>query len=1513
MSLPDQTVDVFLTGPNQLPSSRQGGLGRLTDLRDMVVTHFEPGNAKQAQRPSLAQRNGFRSLSLLGHSAADGNTESLAWSKARLLTSVGNSPVSIVNGMPRSFDGTDWASYSRNRVLTNKLQASPFHVGQSVMQANDQSWISDGNGGGSMCEAWIEINNDSNLSGNSKPSVWVGFWADNGAWTGQPRKLQSVPVAGQVCNVRVVNDGSRFWVFYGIQEGGGANNIHVNVYDVNGNLQQSTTTPMKWTSQVPGFWDVIKWPVPINGGYTVNLVQPNGTDPSSDNHVQFTLFGWSSGIITVSSTDSTVKCFGPVAWITNDIVNPNPGYSFGYLATVGTAGHRLFGYEINVVAKQHEFNSGIDLPNLPDTIIGYVKQGAGAGPDMYLTQSQPSLTSPSSGPAFDPQLRYITTRFCDWNNAAQSLVRQTNSVTAVSRAFKVDDDYYAVTYYQSGSGLTTPKTVSVSLTAGDFIYGAAEQDLAVSVGDFTEGSTFTVTPPPGYGVWATNAHAGFNVSAGDTAVLNTSSGADFGVPIGTAMVTFTFALYTGGAELNGSHFTIAGASANNGTWFCYESTPGSHTIRAWAVNNANVAAVPVVYGAAGTVAVTAQAQYENPTIGTAIPQNVTAFFGAPLGSSIGGSVTIGGFVNAGNNGTFTINRLVSAPGTSGYRLISGIAVPFYTGFWVNLVSQVTENHASTEQFSPVAPNRWFFTNAGVVFDSSFVGSSLNLADDTQIPTNQGTNKITAVPGGSFLDTGNATTLTAQIFSTPLPSASITLDLTKTPFTLFLQSVTFDFSYINAIVSLTTPLVPADTGLYKIVQIVDSHHVIVAPVGGSGKQVNHAMDLDHDTITILIGSGVAAQIQPAWFLTPVSDGIDTAQVGHFELGLAYADWHQEALVSTFGNSMPYMCQVTSPVHDNDGWRFCLPARAETVSVQSAQVIGGQVSDTAISANTVGMKQFKLLDQAVINNPSSYGQASGTLLPGPGASQIDGPSFVEHGINVGMEVPFLVTEAIATGPALISGSTYFYVPCLEASDNDGNRIWTAPAPSLQVTLTGTNTSVTISGRLPIPLSTLGAALAKHFGLTNRVNVNLALYRTCIQNGTPTASHFKITNDLNVNGLAPVSATNASGFAFPNEFTWTYKDENLDSVILSAEELYTDQGLLPRFQAPAFSMAVDVWQGRKWVLGYDGAISFSGELTEGEQDWYNPLFRVPPATGTVPTAIANLEGFLAVFTKDWKYQLPAFKGPAANGTNPSIPNLLKLPLPGGCTGILKECHGGVAYARTTGQVWFMTRDLRDEWLSKDFIDTFNLFQVTAMALDNKQKLHVATGTGVYLVYDAISQVWSRFIPGDAPARLLTAVNGVATYQSGTCVAQYQTDGIYYDAIEPSGGHVPITPGFTVSSLNFANVAGVKLCRLIQLRGTWKGPHNVLVTVSYPDQNPIQSSTVMAPFTPDPTKPYVIDCYPGIEEASSYGLDVQTSFAGVTPGTEGNTFELDVFSAEVAIDSRTGVSKSVQQASNG
>jgi len=1473
MPLQAGVVDISISPPNQVPSPTMGPLGRLQHLVDGQVRRYEPQYGGQTgitpAKIEVGQRDAFVSLPSASKAVTSGASSFPAWTPPELLGSLGTQFVSIADAQPRVFDGASWRTYPNNQVLTNILSQATLHTSQKTIQAPDSAWLA-----GVTCYVWTE---SVTVSTGVLTCSYVSFRADDGTWLLQPTVLFQAASSAVVTMAKVVTDGTTFFVFFN-----NATNVLVNAYNGVGLYLGQSGIALPSGSTTPGAWDIIA--APSTGGYTVLYAQ--GAYSGASGGITTMAVKWNGSAIQTNISTDVTMVYG---WLRLSFLTNDTGNGLAYLATVSGGGTGAIQvYEITNQVQTHYFNPGVttgDGSN-PDTVIGWVTNAVPGGYIVNVAYTYlPGGVVYTSGPLYDPAYRYIKT-FQTGRTNSTTVLRTTQSLCAVSRAFAIDGQYCCYGYYQSGSGIgIVPQTQNVAITNGDYMIGALVQSITVAAGDETTGSPLTTTQNPtnAQGVFVTAAKTSTSILAGDTAVIVPSSGnSSVGIPDGTPLLRWSFANLSGPYFYQGSRFTVAGANGLNSTF----------DILVYNNNVSNYAYTPVqdIYGnshvgntftLAGNFTIASMVTYGLNDLSSIITApGIAAFY------LNGGTITVSGAGGSGNNGTFAIKRISTSAGAA--PNYPGMNPSYYGGatytqVWVQWVAQT---FVSTDTFAavvtPNSPNTWYFSSG--LFDSSFVGTDIVVTTDPAVPGNVGTYVVTAASGIS-LTTAGATSILPQIFSLPLPTVQVQLT-SQPPNTFYLQSLfPLNWSYQNAFLSVQGAD-PTNNGVYQITQLNASGTINTIPTNGLANQVNQAFNAGGPvTITLFIANNINPEFQPTWFLVPLSGTQPT--VGCFERGLAYSDWRIES-DATHGPSL-YPGDVASVPLTTAGLQVVLPYRAQNVTAATLETTpAGQVNIVEESyVSTVGLKAFTLGTKH--GRPfSSNGELS---IPGPMATVYTPGGFLEDGQNLAPETPFIVAQSVAAAGtlALTLGGVYFVVAVLEYTDENGRRTYSAPSPALQVNMSGTNNVATYGGRLPYPLGSTGLGVANTYGPTTRLS-GISLYRTAFINGQPTAQHFKITNDLNINGLAPISVTNASGFSFPDTFTWHYIDTNTDSGLNASEILYTDKSLLPRYPAPPFRSGFRSWMNREWVIGYDNAVWMSGENQEGDATWYNPAFRFPFAAEDPPMACAGMDEYLVVLCANSIWYIPAAQFPDATGGNGSLPTPVRMPFPNGsANGFAEAIREGVVYDSTAGGVWLISRQLENKWLSKDMLDTLS-GTVSGMCVDKTQRLFVMqAGSQVLCVYDGVPQCWYEWNMPTAGV-LLASLNGAAAYQDANVVALV-TPGTSADTVNAVTTGIA-GPDVTIADMALGNIRGLKKVWEFQANGTYKGPHNANVVLTYPEDGwPTCNFGPLAAVSP-----YVLPFNPNPEDASVYNVRIYPDFAGII--SPGATFALETISAQVGLE---------------
>jgi hypothetical protein len=1478
--LTEDTVEIPISSINQTPAKNTGPIGRVVDGENFVIEHYVATESGPV-RSKTSQRTAFVSLSTDARDPESGEPIVMSWDNPEILANLGNQTVSVCDSVPRVYNGENaFIGYSDKRVVPSRFSQEVFHTTDKTIQVSDSSWIQN-----VTCSVWTET---TTVSGVPKTVVYVGFKNDTGAWIIAPQVLYDpgLTVSDDVVMARtcIDGDGERFWVVHNSNEDHDPSirKLVIKVYDLNGVLVAEDTIDQNAEDPGPGYWDIS--PRVVFGG--IMIAQPGALpDGTTDVNVQLTTAELDGSSIDIfQAVDNTIHCTGPLGWISNDFDNLN------YLAThVNNDGN--FVYQVTELAQTHEFIVGGPEDD-PDSFAGWVEFDTNPdalGPKVFLAWTMLAISTATVGPLHDPALRYTEVYDCDWaNNGGKT--RQINSVCLVSRAFKHDGKWYAITYYQSGSGLTvTGQTIDVTWTDGDYMIGPRTQPIAVSQGDLTKGSTQVIASPAN--IYISTAIGAQNIDGGgtpDSVVPFTASGV-VGIPDGTQLLRWTFKNLTNVSVSGGGRLRVsAGCSEPSaiGDWeFIYAESAHVFVTESISVAGGNV--VPASFATSGTVQMLSMTTYQLPGIEDVYSPSTVSFLD-------GGSVTVTGSSGVGTDGTFTIAR---AYAENRYDL----GGQFARGIRVVTTTQVSGGSAGfVLSLTPIGPGTWTFLNPVFSDVMAEVPHRLLVQDSAflingNIRDNDGEHVITDVVAPGVVETDGD--LFAQIFQAPVPKISVTIPLDVAEFTFKLQSVTLDYSLKNAGLSVQDAQNPSNNGLYKIKEINVADGLIYAEVAdGRSGQFSESFPSDV-IITILLANAVQPIFQPKWFMTPLEEDVKTSQVGRFEDGTAYADWRIEGDPNLPPNM--FLMGISSVPARTLGKQFVLPYRAK--SFTSGQPIVSPldqvIPDAALTLfeSTVGLKVFVLDNDPGIPTEST----NELLLPGPLTSVFTQSGFTEQGINVSPEAPFVVSQGqVESGTSMTPGTTHQYVVVYRVTLQNGETVLSAPSKALDVGLTGDNNFNLIGGRLPNPLQPDGTPFSATFGLSNHASIGIIITRTSYRSDVPTIQHFEITEPLNVNGIAPISNLNSSGFAFPDDVTWTYRDANPDVNILSKENLYTDKGYLPRFPA-APSRSGCIWQGREWLVADDGSVRMSGEKTEGDAYWHFPLFRYTFGNDRAVNC-KPMGNYLIVGCRRSFWYIPAPNSfPDASGRNGTLPNPVQITdITDGCTGLMYQIQGGVAYSSTAGGIWAVDSGFKSVELSRDIQDDLRLGEdePTALAIDKFERLHVATNSPRWYVYDQIAKTWYKWTLPVSNAKLSTIVNGLVAWQDSHRIGINDPNSFADNIDEEITG---ISGFIEFANFSFGAIRKFRHVWAFQEIGEYLGPHRQKLTLSYPQDD--EPNTVFGPALVEPPeagKDYLVEFNPMREDASVFGLKIEWDFDDESIEEPGNSFALECLSAAVGLD---------------
>ncbi len=1470
MALTPAVVDIPVGSLNSTPPDHAGAQGRMTAIYDAAIVHYQEATANTPKKVLLDPRAGFTSLSTDLRSVLTGATETPPTARPELLAPIGDQLVALSSMRPRVFNGTDWSSYSANRVVAGRLTEQVIHTSDRTIAAPSHTWLNS-----VKCCVWTE--QQAQADGTFIGSSWIGFQSDDGAWIRTPQTLYAPNSSSVYCLAKVVTDGTLFWAVFNSGSG-----LTIRCYDTHGQQLATTNLARPWVRS-PGYWDVYG---SVLAG--VIIAQPDDNGPG-DVNVRFTTVTYNSmtvAIDKVTTSDGTAHCSGPLTWVTNDLTN-----AYAYLATIGEgegAGGRLWGYEVNPATglTTHAYDTTVEFAICPDSIVGYSYSSTG-GVALMLVYSLPAAAQ-TVGPTYDPATRNMSAVSTLRGGTVDSAIRSTLGVTAQSRAFAIDDEYFCYTYYQSGSGQNLPSApVEITHTAGDYIIGSPVQTLHI-----TSGGTFGAPQPATLSAIFTGAAAlTFSIASPDKVEAVTASGIA-GITDGTPILKWSLANSTAALGHTGYILKLTGTSIASANFSWDIIAEGSLVLYTPTTNRAGGTVVPGTFSAAGGQSgeYTRTARYVVGDLPTVMPTDVADLF-LP-----NGTVVVTGASSGGNNGTFTLIErdplMVSADIAAGYPVPSSI--------YTLLTTQVVDTaFAGSFAISPAQPDTWF--ELGDVLTAADVNSTLQVTNNPVTSNNSLEYPVTAVPTDAYLTidaTADAATV-AQHFAAPLPSMKLAIPGSQASGKLYLQAATLDYSYIGALVSISGANHGADNAVYRIVTVQDSHTAIVERTDGVNDWRSEAFDSEV-TVFIQRSTGVEPEFQPCWFLTPLTGA--QPQVGCFEKGLAYADWRFDGESTPQDRNRYHMALSNVSYPFGTGHKVVLPYRAISFTQATVATVGSTQLNIAnlSSQSTVGLKAFQL-DNPGVFPVQANGLQGQLLIPGPLATEYTGSGFHESNVNVGPEAPWIVSEGTdsSTTFALSPGFTYSYQVVATVTDENGQRVLSLPSPILTVPLTGTSNYAVIGGRTINPLDGTGQVIPGVYGLSNHAKITYSIYRTVIVNGQPSTGLRLITQLDNPNGLAG----SAGGFSFPDSFTWNYRDQVPDAVAQAGEVVYAGrlgQGQAPRFPAPAHSTSC-VWANRRWVVGYDGAVWPSGEFVEGEAEWFFPGFRFPFPPEDPATAVVGFENYLFIFCAKSVWRLPLAEFPNATLTAGAWPTPVKLPTATGCTGLAVPMLNFVAYVASTdngSQVWALTRDLENVYLSQPVADQITQ-PITNLYVDGQQRLLASYGGTKLFVYDPIPKEWYTWRMPSVTS-LVSAYQKQPCYMDSAAIVMQQQDSAIVDTRAGTPSNVAIDA--TYSSLSFASVRAVKRLWEVQALGAYHGPCNINAVIGCPDDLPNTTST-FGPALLDPSAPCLVALNPLEEEATTWTVRIFGSYEGIL--SPGRCFSLEMISCEVGLDPSMGLNK--------
>lgn len=577
-------------------------------------------------------------------------------------------------------------------------------------------------------------------------------------------------------------------------------------------------------------------------------------------------------------------------------------------------------------------------------------------------------------------------------------------------------------------------------------------------------------------------------------------------------------------------------------------------------------------------------------------------------------------------------------------------------------------------------------------------------------------------------------------------------------------------------------------------------------------------------------------------------------GEWNIGQAYADWHNAGgSTKWFHLSSPCIRQDGS-THVDLSFRVRSFTTAANVLIEGKSGVGHFQNLSLVQANSavsaVGLHDYGFLQQA----RRSVEFANETLIPGPQVtSWIGDPS--NHGISL---VPEMFQPVVAAaGSGLSQNATYEVVCVAEWTNENNERVRSVAGPPYAFSTGAGQRQATYSGTF----------LQNEVGKTDLI---ISLYRTAFINGVQSEQHYKVTNDL-------LPIYNAIG-----TLTWTFIDTVTDAAAAANEILYVDKGFLDHYPCPPFIDGCADSQ-RSYVIGYDGAIWFSGSKSESDATWFHPAFRIL-LTNDTPKAIALLDTILLIFgANDSIYTLPTNALPGNDGSG-DIPTPQILPLTHGATGPACTFSEGVMFPSTQGGIWLITRNFNAEFAGKAVIDYVkNAGGCVDIYQDKHQRVICLLANGSFAVYDAVTQAWYTWtLPN--PVVCCGISQGALQIADATTI-QHQSPGVVTDNN---------TAIVTTTRIQFqlGNVRGFKRIWNMQFEGEYRGDHDLTVNGYFDDDFVDIVETYV--FTPSNVQVYQYELPPKVEECANVTLEFIDSF----PRLPSAGYALEMLSFELGIE---------------
>lgn len=521
------------------------------------------------------------------------------------------------------------------------------------------------------------------------------------------------------------------------------------------------------------------------------------------------------------------------------------------------------------------------------------------------------------------------------------------------------------------------------------------------------------------------------------------------------------------------------------------------------------------------------------------------------------------------------------------------------------------------------------------------------------------------------------------------------------------------------------------------------------------------------------------------------------------------------------------------------------------------------------------------------PAEIGQA--LHLSGGFLWMYDGYSPVEHNF-------FVWPDSVEGTPANSGGSMvsqlYQYQAVYSWADNQGNIHYSAPSIPVTVDMSTNNPSFTP----PTPLVPTAAFTAGHVTMvvssatglavgqivtdtTTPANIQAGSYITKIV-GTSVTLSLPFTGTATIDALS-VTSVNSVTVNIPT-LRLTYKTANpvkinlyrfstaqeeffqvtsisqplinsltvdyvsftdtfADNQIQGNSLIYTTGGVVEDIGAPSFN-SLTLFDDRLWGIDAEdpNLLWDSKQVIEATPVEMSDLFTtyVAPSiasqgsTGTMKCSVP-MDDKLIIFKADALYYING-TGPDNTGANSQYSQPIFITSVVGSTNqqSIVFMPDGLMFQSDKG-IWLLGRGMDVSYIGaavEGFTD--GALVQSAVSIPGTTQVRFTLDSGITLVYDYFIKQWSSY--SGVPAISSTLYQGRHTYLDSFGDVFQETPGQYLD------GSSPVLMSFQTGWINVGGINGYQRIYELLFLGTFLSPSNLVVSIAYDFDNPIQESII-------------------------------------------------------------------------